>query len=223
MSYGLELTAETGFKFIIPQHQGFVFNKYIDIPLNANQTVVSHVITGVPAGEKCMIFARHLSGDIPIYVPHIALNDLGDRFSIDILWPSFPSASAYSATYRVYVFTSYEVNSPGGYGIQVFNDKGTLTYGTNTKPLKIHEGSYQVNTDVSVSFTAAVAPILLGVIPQRYQGPTGFWTQIGNATIVATGNSIVSRRNFVQVVPAEIYPSSVANSSYLYINAADYD
>lgn len=223
MNYGLEFTADTGFKFIIPQHQGFVFHKYVDISITSNKGYVTHVIEGVPAGGKCMIFARHIGGPDSDFVPHIALNDLGNRFSIELIWPHYPSNDYIPGTYRIYIFTTYEVNPAGPYGLQVFNENGTLTYGTNTKPLKVYEGLYNVGVNVDVGFTAAVAPVLLGVVPERFQGPTGFWTLIGNANLVARGTSIINRRTFIRVVPAEIYPTGVANRSYLYINASDYD
>lgn len=221
--YGLELTSDSGHKFVIPDSNPYTFHKKYTISVVYGHTATFQTIdTGIPAHIKTMAFFRvgEESEDLS-YIAR-AMN----WFVQNGTWHFSAGSAAYTITVHAYVFTDrefFDVNG-AGYGFQIFDAEGNQIIGCNSAPLKMRLEHYNPNASALVTplgYPAAVTPSIV----RTYKWSWGIYLDFGSVQSVAgelNGYSaylkeIGTNENRIQ------YDSANYPQYFLSINSAEYD
>lgn len=222
--YGVEVTSDTGYKFIIPDYNPFVFHSRHDIGVNMNITGTdSQIVVPVPAGSRHLAFFKIISNNVANSATHpmIMTDETPGGVRITARWSTGRSIDGY-AVIRVYLFIDKEVHAPDGvYGIQIFDASGNQVLVQNSRSLRINRMTPTVSVDVG--FPVACTCTALGTASHAFAQPPVGITEIFTLFTLGEGNSIQIRRSFTQAIPTMLDANRWRGGDVLYINTNYYD
>lgn len=225
--YGIELYADTGFKFVIPDYSGFVFSHYRDFTLG-NKTWDDSVFYSQPytSGAQALAMVRIIgrSGSTSLS-PTIAYQDTGSSLNFTYIYyhPSFGPSD--KVTVRIYFFFNKEATTdPSSYGLQVYDSGGKIVFHTSSRPLRLQRISwgYQENWSKDMGYGVATLCARLGQKGIIQQQPFS-QTHIHNIIPVGEGTVLKAALSYQQTVPVLVNANRNIDPDIVYINTSHYD
>lgn len=216
MAFGIEIISPEGNKFTIPDSSPYTF--YAKYNVSDTQGLVN---TGIPANVNIMCFNRLEEGAVMIVGG-------ANHFIHNGTWHLQVASFFFPITVQMYVFANKEYNpvTTSGYGVQIFDEEGSLIVGNNSKMLKMNLVNFTEPTNpdypvVDIGYPAALAPSITRV----YNGSSaGVSTTYGYALGgIGAGNGYTTHSKEIgfphQWIP---YPSTNYPSFVLAIDIRNY-
>lgn len=228
-SYGIEMYADTGYKFVIPDYAGFVFSHYKDftLPLKTWDNSVFHT-QSIPAGAQAIVFIRVLGRNpsSSTNAPTVMYQKTGDQLKFSYIYYYPSGSSSDNVRVRLYFFYNKEATSDStGYGLKIFDASGAVVFHTSSRPLRLSRANwgYVDGWSSNVGHNVAVLCNRLAQRGQVVQIPPSPVTHIFNAIPVGEGTTLKVGLSYQQTIPQPVSIKQNINPEILYINTSLYD
>lgn len=226
--YGIELYADTGLKFIIPDYSGFVFHSYADVTLAPKtwNNEIFHTLY-MPAGAQGIAFYKIIGrgGDTRGLVPTIAYQHVGNQLNFSYIF-YHPSLNPWdTVTIRMYFFTNKETKpDDAAYGLRVFDELGNVVFHTASKPLRLQTANWGFQDGWSIDVGHGVA-CMCNRLGQRGQPQQQPFPQTHVINIIPMGEGTILRASlsYQQTVPALVDANRNTDPELHYINTNYYE
>lgn len=131
MAYGIEITADNGNPFILPNESLFTFaQKITTVVSSGNRQVVP---TLVPDSANVLVFARQSGGSAALTISPVRI---GGVWNLQYVTQSYSSTITLTQEFYIFADRILKNSVPGDYGFFAYDAGGVEIYNTNAKLLK---------------------------------------------------------------------------------------